>query len=133
MKTHDIDAITEKVIGCAYRVHNQLGQGFLEKVYENALRIELNRTGLVASQQHPIPVTYAGEIVGDFHADLLIENVLIVEIKAVQHLSSAHELQLVNYLVATGIDHGLVINFGRSVQLKRKFRRYSKHPSPPTP
>ena len=119
-----IDELTEKVIGCAYRVHNELGTGFLEKVYENALRIELAEAGLAANQQHPIPVTYHGQLVGDFYADLLMDGQLIVELKAVQNLAKEHEVQLVNYLTATGIDNGLLINFGASVEVKRKFREY---------
>ena len=119
-----IDKLTETVIGCAYRVHNELGAGFLEKVYENALRVELADSGLAVKQQHPIPVTYRGQLVGDFYADLLIPDRLIVELKAVQNLAKEHEVQLVNYLTATGIDDGLLINFGASVEVKRKFRKY---------
>jgi GxxExxY protein len=121
-----IDELTEKVIGCAYRVHNELGVGFLEKVYENALRVELGEAGLAVKQQHPIPVRYHGEVVGDFYADLKIGDRLIVELKAVQTLAKEHEVQLVNYLAATGIDNGLLINFGSSVGIKRKFRVYKK-------
>ena len=128
MSDNNINALTEKVIGCAYRVHNELGDGFLEKVYENSLRIELARAGLSVKQQHPVPVTYEGEVVGDFHADLIIEDVLIVELKAVRRGSKAHEGQLVNYLTATGINHGLLINFGPSVEVKRKFRKYTLCP-----
>ena len=119
-----IDELTEKVIGCAYRVHNELGTGFLEKVYENALRIELAEAGFAVKQQHPIPVTYHGQVVGEFYADLLIPDRLIVELKAVQKMAKEHEVQLVNYLTATGIDDGLLINFGPSVEVKRKFRKY---------
>jgi len=101
MSDNTINALTEKVIGCAYRVHNQLGEGFLEKVYENALRIELTKAGLSVKQQHPVPVTYDGEIVGDFQADLIIEEALIVELKAVHHASKAHEAQLVPHQAYT--------------------------------
>jgi len=121
-----IDELTEKVIGCAYRVHQQLGAGFLEKVYENALRIELEEAGLRVKQQQPIPVRYHGQLVGDFFADLLVEDRLIVELKAVQNLAKEHEVQLVNYLAATGIEDGLLLNFGSSVEVKRKFRTYRK-------
>ncbi|HNQ22664.1 MAG TPA: GxxExxY protein [Phycisphaerae bacterium] len=121
-----IDQLTEKVIGCAYRVHNELGAGFLEKVYENALRIELAEAGLRVQQQHPIPVVYHGEVVGEYFADLMVEDCLIVELKAVQSVGKEHEVQLVNYLAATGIDDGVLINFGSSVQVKRKFRRYKE-------
>ena len=119
-----IDELTEKAIGCAYRVHNELGAGFLEKVYENALRLELAEAEITAKQQHPIPVTYHGRLVGDFCADLMIEDRLIIELKAVQKLAKEHEVQLVNYLTATGIDDGLLVNFGPSVEVKRKFRKY---------
>ncbi len=118
------EALTEKVIGCAYSVHNLLGPGFLEKVYENALRIELEKAGLSVEQQIPITVHYDGHIVGEFAADLLVEENLIVELKAVQTLSKQHEVQLVNYLAATDKDVGLLINFGPSVQVKRKHRQY---------
>ena len=119
-----IDELTEKAIGCAYRVHNELGAGFLEKVYENALRLELAEAEITAKQQHPIPVTYHGRLVGDFCADLMMEDRLIIELKAVQKLAREHEVQLVNYLTATGIDDGLLVNFGSSVEVKRKFRKY---------
>jgi len=121
-----IDDLTAKVIACAYRVHNALGAGFLEKVYENALRIELVEAGWAVKQQHPIPVKYRGVVVGDFYTDLMVEERLIVELKAVQELCLAHEVQLVNYLAATGIDNGLLINFGASVAVKRKYREYKK-------
>jgi GxxExxY protein len=121
-----IDELTENVIGCAYRVHKELGPGFLEKVYENAMRIELEEAGLRAKQQHPIPVKYHGTLVGDFFADLLVDDCLIVELKAVQNLAKEHEVQVVNYLAATGIEDGLLLNFGSSVEVRRKFRTYRK-------
>jgi GxxExxY protein len=121
--------LTKIVIGCAFQVHNALGAGFLEKVYENAMQIELTKQGLNVRQQAPIMVHYDGQIVGEFYADLWIEDCVIVELKAVRSLDKAHEVQLVNYLTATGIDTGLLLNFGPSVQVKRKFRRYkSKNP-----
>ena len=122
----EINALTERVIGCAYKVHNELGPGFLEKVYENALRIELVEAGLAAAQQHPVPVRYRGQLVGDFYADLIVESRVIIELKAVQNLAKEHEVQLVNYLAATGINDGLLINFGASVEVKRKFRKYTR-------
>ena len=125
----EINALTERIIGCAYAVHNEVGAGFLEKVYENALRIELNAAGLAVEQQHPIPVRYHGELVGDFLADLMVERQVIVEVKAVQNLAKEHEVQLVNYLAATGIEDGLLINFGSSVEVKRKFRQYRRQDS----
>jgi GxxExxY protein len=120
----NINELTEAIIGCAYRVHNALGPGFLEKVYENALFIEIKETGLAAKQQEPVPVYYRGRLVGDFVADLVVEGRVIVEVKAIRALASEHEVQLVNYLQATGIDDGLLINFGPSAQVKRKFREY---------
>ncbi len=125
----ETNSLTERIIRCAYAVHNQLGPGFLEKVYENALRIELEETGLCAWQQHPIPVQYRGRIVGDFFADLLVESQIIIELKAVRSIAKEHEVQLVNYLTATGIDDGLLINFGPSVEVKRKFRQYKRQDS----
>lgn len=119
-----IDELTKRVIGCAFQVHNELGSGFLEKVYENALAIALRDTGLTVEQQRAIPVSFRGHIVGDFLADIVVEDCLIVELKAVRTLAQEHEVQLVNYLSATGIDNGLLMNFGPSVEVKRKFRVY---------
>ena len=118
------DELTHIIIGCAYKVHNTLGPGFLEKIYENALRIELEKAGLCVKQQQPIKVRYDGVIVGDYFADLWIDKDLIIEVKAIQALLKEHEAQLVNYLTATGVNNGLLINFGPSVQVKRKFREY---------
>ena len=122
------DALTREIIGCAYKVHNALGAGFLEKVYENALRIELIKLGHKVKQQEPINVTYEGHIVGEYFADLWVDEIVVLEIKAVQMLAKIHEVQLVNYLTATGIDTGLVLNFGSSVQVRRKFREYTPKP-----
>lgn len=119
------DDLTQKIIGCAYKVHNTLGPGFLEKVYENALRIELEQLGLNVKQQEPINVTYNGQVVGEYYADLWVDERVVVELKAAQALAIHHEVQLVNYLAATGIDCGLLLNFGSSVQVKRKFREYN--------
>jgi GxxExxY protein len=121
----EINDLTHKIIGCAYKVHNALGPGFLEKVYENALRIELNKLGIDTRQQGKLPVWYEGHAVGVFYPDLWIDGQLIIEIKAVQNLVTEHETQLIHYLTATGIDNGLLINFGSLVQVKRKFREYS--------
>jgi GxxExxY protein len=118
------DDLTQKIIGCAYTVHNTLGPGFLEKVYENALRIELEKLGLEVKQQEPINVTYDGQVVGEYYADLWVDERVVIELKAAQTLATQHEVQLVNYLAATGIDCGLLLNFGPSVQVKRKFREY---------
>ncbi|HXD30554.1 MAG TPA: GxxExxY protein [Pyrinomonadaceae bacterium] len=118
------DSLTQPIIGCAYKVHNALGTGFLEKVYENALKIELIKSGFQIKQQEPIDVYYEGQIVGDFFADLWVNDLIIIEVKAVLSLAKEHEVQLVNYLTATGVDDGLLINFGPSVQVRRKFRVY---------
>jgi len=118
------DDLTGTVIGSAYKVHNKLGAGFIEKVYENALRIELDKLGFKIKQQEPIAVFYEGSLVGKFYADLWIDDRLIIEVKANVNLAKEFEVQLVNYLAATGVDDGLLINFGLSVQVKRKFREY---------
>ncbi|MCA9871329.1 MAG: GxxExxY protein [Anaerolineae bacterium] len=116
--------LTFKIIGCAFKVHNALGAGFLEKVYENALRMELVDAGLKVQQQVPIHVRYRGQIVGEYFADLFVEDHVIVEIKAVRKLAPEHEVQLVHYLTATGLEIGLLINFGTSVEYKRKHKTY---------
>jgi GxxExxY protein len=113
-------ALTQKIIGAAYEVHNTLGTGFLEKVYENALAVELRRAGVRVEQQVPLAVTYRGELVGDYVADMVVDGKVIVEAKAVSALEAVHEVQLVNYLKATGLGVGLLINFGRSVEVRRK-------------
>jgi GxxExxY protein len=112
-----------QVIGAAMKVHSALGPGFLESVYQNALIWELRKNGLKAEAQRPISVYYDGQIVGAFTADVLVNNSLIIELKAIQSLAKAHEVQLGNYLVATGIDEGLVLNFGAErLEFKKKFR-----------
>ena len=115
--------LTEKIIGCAYKVHNRMGFGFLESVYEKCLMIELKRAGLAAEFQVPIVVRYEGAVVGDFVADIFVEQTVIVELKSVRQLATAHEVQLVNYLVATGKPVGLLLNFAEGgVEVKRKVR-----------
>jgi len=109
----EINKITKITIGCAYKVINTLGAGFLEKVYENALAHELNKAGLIVSQQHPIQVHYDGLIVGEYTADLFVENQLIVELKTVKELDQIHMAQCINYLKATGKNVCLLINFSR--------------------
>ena len=116
--------VTRKIIGCAYKVYNTMGFGFLESVYEKCLVLELRQTGLKVESQKSVAVKYRGEDVGDFVADLLVEGKVIVELKSIQRLNKAHETQLVNYLVATGLSVGLIINFGEtSVEVKRKVRQ----------
>jgi GxxExxY protein len=121
-----IDELTSKVIGAAFTVHSTMGKGFLEKVYEQALAVELREQSIKVETQCPLPVYYRGINVGEYYADMLINDCLIVEIKAVEELSRAHEAQLVNYLTASGINDGLLINFGSSVKVRRKFRVYKK-------
>ena len=106
------DEITEKIIGCAIAVSNALGVGFLEKVYENALGHELRKAGLRAKQQEPIKVHYDGIVVGDYTADLFVEDEVIVELKVAKGIDPIHEAQLLNYLKATSVRIGLILNFG---------------------
>jgi GxxExxY protein len=112
--------LTEKVIKAFYTVYNTLGYGFLEKVYENALMIELAKMGISAIAQSPLQVFYDGKIVGEYCADILVENCLIVEIKATKNLILEHEAQLLNYLKATKIEVGLLLNFGPKPEVKRR-------------
>ena len=112
--------LTEKIIGAAYDVHNILGRGFLEKVYENALAFELRERGFGVETQAPIEVRYRGEVVGQFVADMIVDGKVVVEIKAGASLDGAHEAQLINYLKATGISVGLLVNFSAEVEVKRR-------------
>ncbi|MBU0568398.1 GxxExxY protein [bacterium] len=115
--------LTEKIIGCAYRVYNRMAFGFLESVYEKCMLIELPKEGLNAESQKPITVYYGDEIVGEFVADIIVNDTVILELKSVRRIIKAHEVQLVNYLVATGKPVGLILNFGeRKVEVKRKVR-----------
>jgi GxxExxY protein len=117
------DPLTQKVIGEAMYVHRVLGPGFLESIYHNSLLLRLKKQGLKVESQKPLPVHFEDEIVGEFFTDLIVEGRLILEIKAVTSLNSAHEIQLVNYLTATKIDLGLLLNFGsKSLEFKRKSR-----------
>lgn len=116
----DINELTYAINGAIYEVNRELGQGFLEKVYENALLIELRERGLKAESQVPIVVKYKGQAVGEYYADIIVENQVIVELKAVDALDSIHEAQLLNYLKATGFKIGLLVNFkGPKAQIKR--------------
>jgi len=117
------DDLTGQIIGLAMKVHRALGPGFLESVYQKALLFELAKAGYKVESDKPIQVRYEGVIVGDFKADLIVNEELIVELKAVTGIVVEHEIQLVNYLAATGKDIGLLINFGgRSLEFKKKFR-----------
>ncbi len=120
MKTFRHDDITEKIIEAFFRVYNSLGYGFLEKVYENALMLELKKMGLSALAQFPIRVMYAGESVGEYFADILVENRVIIEIKAARMIGPDHEAQLLNYLKATSTEVGLILNLGPKAEFKRK-------------
>lgn len=112
--------ITDKIIKAFYQVYNTLGYGFLEKVYENALIIELRKLGLSVIAQHPIRVYYDNAVVGEYFADILVENTVIVEIKAAKTIIIEHEAQLLNYLKATQLEVGLILNFGPKAEFSRK-------------
>ena len=117
--------LTEKIIGCAMKVHSTLGPGFLESVYQKSLAHELGKAGLKVECERPITVSYDGIQVGDFFADMLVADRVMVELKANQALVPANEVQLVNYLTATGIEIGLLLNFGAErLEFKRKSRTY---------
>lgn len=119
------DPLTQQIIGAAFKVHNTLGFGFLESVYEKSLSIELRKAGIAHQLQDPIQVFYENEVVGDFVADITIDRRLIVELKSVSTLTQKHEVQLVNYLAATQTETGLLVNFGpEKVEVKRKFRSF---------
>ena len=120
MKTLKHGELSHKIIAVAHNVHKELGHGFLEKVYKNALAMELQEAGLKCDLEVPMSVLYRELVVGDYVADMVVDGKIIVEVKAVAELSSVHEVQLVNYLKATGLQVGLLINFGRSVQVKRR-------------
>lgn len=121
--------ITDQILRSFYTVYNKLGFGFLEKVYENALLIELMNMNLFCEKQKPIKVFYKEKIVGEYFADILVENKVIVELKAAECLVPEHELQLVNYLKATDMEIGLLLNFGRKPQFIRKaFSNQRKNP-----
>jgi GxxExxY protein len=123
----DVEPLVKTVIECSKNIRRHLGPGYLESVYKNAMLVELKKNGLSYEIEKPISVYYEDVLVGDFKADIVVEKVLILELKAVQSLHMAHEIQLVNYLTATGIDDGLLINFGsEELQFKRKFRVYRK-------
>ena len=112
--------ITEKIIGAAYAVYNTLSHGFLEKVYENALALELRAEGMAVVQQGVVDVLYHGSTVGRYFADMIVADQVIVEVKAISELDKAHEVQLVNYLKASEMEVGLLINFGRKIEIRRR-------------
>ena len=121
----ELDKVTERIIGCAHKVSNTLGAGFVEKVYENAHAHQMRKDGLKVIQQYPIEVIYDGIIVGEFFADMLVEDIVLVELKAVSGLIDEHMAQALNYMRATSLPACLLINFGQSrIQVRRL------HPSP---
>ena len=112
--------LSSNIISCFYKVYNTLGFGFLEKVYENALLIELTKSGLFVERQKPIKVHYEEKIVGEYFADIMVENKIILESKAAESLIEEHESQLIKYLKATDIELGLLLNFGKKPEIRRK-------------
>ena len=114
------EKLTSEIIDAFYTVYNTLGYGFLEKVYESALILELKKRGLKVQQQVPIKVYYGGKVVGEYFADILVEGIVILELKAAKSISSAHKAQIINYLKATGIEIGLILNFGPKPTFDRK-------------
>ena len=122
----DINELISTVCDCVYAVSNGLHTGFLESVYQNALCVELELRGIPCEKEVPINVIYKGISVGFFRADIIVDKRLIVELKVVDSLCRAHECQLVNYLAASGIEDGLLVNFqGPRIEIKRKFRTYT--------
>jgi GxxExxY protein len=120
-----LDALSAKVIGCAFNVSNSLGCGFLEKVYENALAVEFRYTGIAYSQQASFLIRHRQEVVGDYVSDLLVENCLVVEVKALDALNRVHQAQCMNYLKASGMRLGLLLNFGRPrVEVQRVVMKF---------
>jgi GxxExxY protein len=113
--------ITEVILKAFYKAYNTLGYGFLEKVYENAMRIELTKMGIKTEQQKNIKVYYESEQVGDYYADLIVSDLVIVELKAAENICEEHEAQLLNYLKATDIEVGLLLNFGKEPKFSRKY------------
>ncbi len=111
--------LTEKIIGTFYEVYNELGFGFLESVYEEALKMALEAKGFNVEQQIAVPVWFRGKKIGDFEADLIVDELVIIELKAVRKIVNKHEAQLLNYLRATRIEVGLLLNFGTSAEFKR--------------
>lgn len=119
------ELLIKKIIQCIYNVRGILGPGYLESVYKKALMREFELNDLCAAAEVPLRVSYKDVLVGDFRADIIVEDKVIIELKAVETLNKAHEVQLVNYLTITGIDSGILVNFGAgNIQIKRKYRVY---------
>jgi len=121
MEKYLYEDLTKKIIECCYSVYDELGSGFLESVYENALILELKDKGLKVEQQKELEIFYKGNIIGNFRTDIIVNNKVILELKSVSDISKIHEVQLVNYLKGTNMKVGLVINFGEKLTFKRKF------------
>ena len=117
--------LTKTIIGCAFEVSNELGAGFLESVYENAMMVSLKEAGISTVSQKPIEVTFRGQTVGTFYADLLVEDKVIVELKATKAIVPEHQTQIINYLNATAIEVGLLLNFGNP---KLEYKRFTRSP-----
>lgn len=123
----DVEMLIKTLMACSANIRSKLGPGYLESVYKNAMLVELQKKGLAYEVERPINVYYDDVLVGEFKADIVVEGCLILELKSVNSLHMAHEIQLVNYLTATRIDNGLLINFGsEELQFKRKYRVYRK-------
>ncbi len=122
----ETEKLIKLIVQCIYNVRGELKQGFLEAVYQRALMIELADAGLMAEDERPMSVYYKGRIVGSFRADIIVENSVIIEIKSVENLTKAHEVQLVNYLTSSGIENGILVNFGENFEVKRKFKTFRK-------
>lgn len=123
--------ITERIIAAFYKVYNTLGCGFLEKVYQHAMELELAALGLSVVPQTPLKVYYRGAVVGEYFADLLVEGCVIVELQAVEQLATEHHAQLLNYLKATEIEVGLLLNFGPKPEVRRKVFETARRQVPP--
>ena len=123
LKYHDI---TQRIIGIFYEVYNILGYGFLEKIYQNAMELRLRKAGFSVFSQHPIAVHFDNQVIGEYFADLVVEEKIIVELKAVQQLSAEHEAQLLHYLRATDYEVGLLLNFGPRPEIHRKIHDNAK-------
>jgi GxxExxY protein len=129
--------VTERVIAAFYQVYNALGYGFLEKVYQNAMELEMRARGLTVIPQAPLKVYYSGVVVGEYFADFLVEGRVIIELKAVEQVATEHHAQLLNYLKATDIEVGLLLNFGPKPEVRRKVydtarERSTKQTDPPS-
>lgn len=121
------EELSRQIIGCSFDVINVLGAGFLESVYEKALHIALTESGLAVERQKPIEVRFRSQVVGDFYADLLVEGKILIELKAVKAIAPEHQAQIINYLNATGISVGLLINFGNP---RLEYKRFTRSKSP---